>query len=68
MPGFEAETNAANALRAVLAMHWGVREKMVDSMVRLEVNPTLPVGKVVTLNSAAQDLLQTLGLLSMALL
>lgn len=41
-PKFETGTSAAIALRAVLAMHWGVREKTVDSIVWFEVNPTLP--------------------------
>lgn len=66
-PRFAAEPIIASTLRAVLAMHWRVSEKVVESLVGFNVSHTLPPGQVVPLNPAARQLLEELGLSSLVI-
>jgi hypothetical protein len=61
---FEVCPIMASTLPAVLAMHWNIKEKAIESRVQFSAEPTLSPGGVVPLNPAALQLLQEMGLLS----
>ena len=61
-PEFELCLIRAQALRAALAMRWGMSEAMVETLVKFKIDDTLPTGYLKPLNPTATLLLHELGL------